>query len=291
MARILGAVLLVCAGVAGALALAVAFGNSRWDRESARHEAELVKAAAAFDCPHDRPAHYAPEMLTSLPAPVQRYFQRVLTPGQSLVLRARVRHEGDFALKPNEWRPFTSRQLFTVGPPGFTWDASIRMMPLFPVRVRDRYFGGEASMLGAVAGIVKLVDQSGTPGLASGALMRYLAEGAWFPTSLLPCEGVEWTAIDDSTARASLEDHGVRVSVEVHFAPTGEMVRLTAVRERDVNGTSVPTPWEAQHSRELLTVDGMKIPASGEVAWLLSEGRHTYWRGRVVEARFDFRSP
>lgn len=291
MGRILGAVLLVFAGIAAALALAVAFGNSRWNGESARYEDEMLRAAAAFDCPQDRPARYTPEMLATLPAPVQRYFQRVLTPGQPLVVRARVRHEGEFALKPDEWRPFTSRELFTVGPPGFVWDASIRMMPLFPVRVRDRYFGGQASMLGAVAGIVKLVDQSGTPGLASGALLRYLAEGAWFPTSLLPCEGVEWTAIDDSTARASLADGSVRVSMDAHFAPTGEMVRLTAMRERDVNGTSVPTPWEAQHSRELLSVNGMQIPAWGEVSWLLPEGRHSYWRARVVEATYDFRSP
>jgi len=289
MSRVLGALLLVIPGIAGALAIAVAFGTSRWERESAAHEQALLEAAAAFDCPLDRPAHYAPEMLADLPAPVQRYFQRVLTPGQPLVLRARVRHEGEFALKPNEWRPFTSRELFTVAPPGFVWDASIRMLPFFPVRVRDRYFGGEASMLGAVAGVVKLVDQSGTPGLAAGALLRYLAEGAWFPTALLPCEGVQWTAIDDSTARATLADGAVRVSMDAHFAATGEMVRLTAVRERDVNGTSVPTPWEALHSRELLSVDGMKIPASGEVSWLLPEGRHSYWRGRVVEARFEFR--
>lgn len=291
MGRMLAALVLVVAGIAGALALAVAFGNSRWDRESARYEEELLRSAAAFDCPQVRPARYAPEMLASLPAPVQRYFQRVLTPGQPLVVRAHVRHAGEFALEPDAWRPFTSRQLYTVGPPGFIWDASIRMMPLFPVRVRDRYFGGQASMLGAVAGIVKLVDQAGTPGLASGALLRYLAEGAWFPTSLLPCEGVEWTAIDDSTARASLADGHVRVSMDAHFAPTGEMVRLSAVRERDVNGTSVPTPWEAEYSRNLLTMDGMRIPASGEVAWLLPEGRHTYWRGRVVEARYEFRTP
>jgi hypothetical protein len=289
MGRILAAMLLVGAGIVGALAVAVAFGNGRWDRESERYRDELEAAAAAFECPRRRPPRYSPEVLTDLPAPVQAYFRRVLTPGQPLVARARVRHEGEFALKPNEWRPFTSQQLYTVGPPGFVWDASIEMMPLFPVRVRDRYFGGHASMLGAVAGIVKMVDQSGTPGLAAGALLRYLAEGVWFPTSLLPCEGVQWTAIDDSTARATLADGSVRVSMDAHFAPTGELLRVTAMRDRDVNGTSVPTLWEGHHSRELRSVDGMQIPVSGEVAWLLPEGRHAYWRGRVVEARYDFR--
>jgi hypothetical protein len=32
----------------------------------------------------------------------------------------------------------------------------------------------------------------------------------------------------------------------------------------------------------------MMIPSGGEVAWLLPEGRFAYWRGRIVDAEYDF---
>jgi hypothetical protein len=29
------------------------------------------------------------------------------------------------------------------------------------------------------------------------------------------------------------------------------------------------------------------VPREGEVAWILPEGRLTYWRGRVVKVEYD----
>lgn len=81
------------------------------------------------------------------------------------------------------------------------WDARIRSAPLLDVRVRDSYLGG-AAMLGKLAGVVPVVDRAGSPELASGALLRYLAELPWLPMALLPGGGLSWQAVDDSTARA-----------------------------------------------------------------------------------------
>jgi hypothetical protein len=95
-----------------------------------------------------------------------------------------------------------------------------------------------------------------------------------------------WSAIDDSTARATLSDRGVSVSVEFHFAPGGEVVRTMALRHRDVNGTLVLTPWVA-YSSGYARVDGMRIPLLGAVEWLTPEGRLPYWRGRITRAEYD----
>ncbi len=32
----------------------------------------------------------------------------------------------------------------------------------------------------------------------------------------------------------------------------------------------------------------MRVPMSGEVAWLLASGRKTYWRGRITSLRYEF---
>ena len=38
--------------------------------------------------------------------------------------------------------------------------------------------------------------------VAQGELMRFFAEAAWYPTALLPSQGVRWQAVDDTSARA-----------------------------------------------------------------------------------------
>ncbi len=55
-----------------------------------------------------------------------------------------------------------------------------------------------------------------------------------------------------------------------------------------MNGKGVPTPWEG-HFREYERVDGVIVPREGEVAWILPEGRLTYWRGRVVRVEYGGR--
>lgn len=277
-----------------AIALAVALRMSRWTRET--NEAWELLHASADESGRAAPSDgwhraHAPAAGhgEALPPPVARYFETVLERDSGHVVRATLRHEGEFALKPNQWKPFTSRQLYVTAPRGFLWDASIAMFSFLPIRVRDGYFLGRGTTTASLGGAIPIVDAGGRDAMADASLLRYLAEAAWFPTALLPGDGIEWTAIDDSTARVTLTDDSHRVSLDVHFGRVGGIVRVTGDRGREEKGKVIPTPWEGRFSEELLTVGGMRIPASGEVAWLLPEGRFTYWRGRVVNAGYDVR--
>jgi hypothetical protein len=193
-----------------------------------------------------------------------RYFEFALTPGQPLVRRARLRQAGEFAVRPGPWMPFTAVEHFAVQPPGFVWDASIRMAPLLSVRVRDSYLRGEGSVHGKFAALVPAVDHGGTPKMAAGALVRYLAEAAWLPSALLPSAGVRWQPVDNRTARATLTDRATTVSLDVHFGARGEIVRVSTDRHRDINGSPVLTPWVG-HFRDYARIDGMMVPMAGEV--------------------------
>lgn len=266
----------------GGLLVALAVSARRWDRATARAVARLGEEPSEAV----GPATFTVDQLDGLPAPVARYFRFALTPGQSLVRRAVVRSVGEFALKPGAWAPFTSVQHVRVGPPGFVWDARIRMVPGPAVRVRDGYAGGEGSMTAAYAGLVTIVDEQGTPEMASASLLRFLAEAPWVPTALLPASDVAWDAVDDSTARATLADGATRVSMDVHFGPQGEIARIVAERYRDVDGVAVLTPWEGQF-RDYERQGGMRIPMTGEVAWILPEGRHDYYRGRITDVEYE----
>jgi hypothetical protein len=219
---------------------------------------------------------------------VVRYFEFALTPGQPLIRRARIEHRGEFrGALDAAWSPFHSVQHFTLDRPGFVWDARIEMAPLVTVRVRDSYIDGRAGMLARIGGLIPVVDQEGTPALNSGALHRYFLESAWFPTALLPSQGVRWEPIADTSARAILTDAGITLSMVVHFGEQDEIVRVEADRMRDVDGAGVPTPFIA-HVGEYGRVGEMMIPVVGEVEWILPEGRFSFWRGRITAVEYEY---
>jgi hypothetical protein len=231
-------------------------------------------------------AAYPPE-LDTLPPSVARYFEFALGSDRRPIRRAHLRFTGKFAAKPNAWAPFTAEQDITPVPPGFVWDARIRMVGPVSVRVRDSYSNGVGTMRATVAGVFGIVDQHGTREMAAASLQRFLAEAVWVPTALLPRDGLSWSEIDDTTARVTLTDRETTVSLDMTFGTRGEIVDASGVRFRDVKGTPVPTPWIGEH-RDYERIDGMMIPTSGEVAWVLPEGGRTpYWRGRLVEMKCD----
>jgi len=205
------------------------------------------------------------------------------------VRRARLKQEGEFLIRPeaNGWTSFTAMQTAGVSPAFFVWDARMPMAPGIYIRVRDAFAGGQGFMKASILALIPLVAAEGTPGLAAGALQRYLAEAAWYPTALLLSQGVVWTAIDGTSARATLEASGVRVSLEFRFDRNGLVKSVYAPdRPRTVGGREVPTPWEGRWL-EYGTRGGMRIPVQGEVAWLLPEGRQVYWKGRITEALYE----
>ena len=274
----------ILGGAAAGTAIAAAVGTRRWNRATARAVARLD--APPRDEAHP-PATYDPAQLDGLPAPVVRYLSFALLPGQPLVRRARVEHRGEFLVAPGRWRPFTSVEHFVVRPPGFVWDAAIRSAPLVVVRVRDGYHRGVGSMRAAVGALVPVTDQRGTPEMAEASLQRYLAEAPWVPTALLPGAGVVWTAVDDGTARATLTDRGVSASVDFHVGAGGELLRVSALRHRDVDGTPVPTPWVGR-SWDYRRLEGMMVPTAGDVEWCPPDGPPVaYWRARLTRVAYE----
>jgi hypothetical protein len=267
-------------GAVAAAAAALAIGRAQWNGASARAVKRLDGAGS--NGLQDR---FSPDELAGLPAPVARYFNFALVPGQPLMRRARLLQEGTFARARDAWCPFTAVEDFSCSPPGFVWDARIRTAPLIDTHVRDTYLGGEGAMHGKLAGLVTVVDQKGTPEMAESALLRYLGEAPWLPTALLPSAGVHWDPLDERSARATLTDAGVTVSMDVHFGSRGEITRVTAERHREVKGTPVLTPWEGRFS-DYGRVEGMMVPLQGEAGWMLPDGWFPYWRGRTVEAQF-----
>jgi hypothetical protein len=267
--------------VVAGIAAAVTAGAVRWNRETARGVARLRTGHDAEAPPFSR------DDLAGLPDPVVRYFEFALTPGQPMVRNARFGQVGEFAMPPGRWSPFTAVEYFATDPPGFLWDARIKIASAISVYVRDAYCAGEGAMYGAAAALVPVVNKRGTPAMASGELLRYLSEAVFFPTALLPRDGISWKPLGERSARVTLTDANTTVSCEFDFNERNEIVRMSAMREFPTGGTFVLTPWVGRYSN-YRRVEGMMVPMSAEIEWILPDGLFPYWRGRNVDAHYDF---
>jgi hypothetical protein len=276
--------LVVIVAVAACLVVAHGMGAVAWRRWV---DQLLVLLNEAGQSSPALTARFFTEQVAELPAPVQRYFAFALSPGQPVVLAAHTTSRGEFRMSPaGKWHTFTATQDYTVSPHAFVWDAAIDVAPLIEVDVTDRYLDGEGGIHARIASVIPVVNEHATPELASGELLRYLAEAVVMPTALLPSSGVCWTAVDDNSARATLSDHDTTVSAIFHFGPRGEVVRVSAQRYRDASGTTVLTPWVGQF-RDYKSVQGMMVPMVGEVAWILSGDVASYYRGRTTTITFE----
>jgi uncharacterized protein DUF6920 len=277
--------LLVVVGLVVVVAAAVLYGEFHW-RSGTRELRDRLQAARVSI----KPKVFDGRELERVPAPVQRYFRSVLQDGQPIVAAVTLSHTGTFNMDESaeQWKPFTSSQAVVTRRPGFDWDGRIAMMPGLPVYVHDAYVAGEGILHAAVLGLVSMVDLRGGGEVAKSELMRFFAEAAWYPTALLPSQGVLWDAVDDQSARATLKDGDVTVTLLFQFNEEGliDAVRAEA-RGRTVDGTVVPTPWHGRFWNYAIR-DGIRVPLDGEVSWLLSEGAKPYWRGRITQLSYRF---
>lgn len=276
---------LILLGLVVILAGAILYGARRWQSATRVMHERLEAARLPIES-----TTYSVSELDELPAPVQRYFRAVLQEGQPIIAAVRVQHTGTFNMdgSADRWVPFTSNQRVITRRPGFDWDARMPMMPGMTVRVHDAYIAGEGILHASLFGLVSVVNMRGTPEVAEGELMRFFAESSWYPTALLPSQGIQWQAVDDTSATATLRDGDLELTMLFRFDENDliEAVRAEA-RGRTVGDEIIPTPWEGRFSHYERR-DGMLIPLEGEVAWVLPEGPKPYWRGRITHIQYEF---
>ncbi len=273
-------------GVLGVVAIgAAAYGSWRWGEGTRALLARLEDARTP-----PTPARYDEREINGLPAPVQRYFRTALKDGQPIVAAVSVEHAGTFNMSETaeQWKPFTSKQRVITQRPGFDWDARIMMLPGLPVHVHDAYIAGIGMLRGAVFGLIPVVNMADTPEMARGELIRFFAEAAWYPTALLPSQGMRWEAVDDWSARATLTDGKLAVTLTFRFLGDGliDTVRAEA-RERVMDAKTVTAPWQGRFSNYAVR-DGMHVPLYGEVAWILPDGEKPYWRGNTTALTYEY---
>jgi hypothetical protein len=273
---IIGILIVVCLGIA------TVYGSYRWQSNTDKLRAQLTDGQRTI-----KPLIYDPKEIEGLPAPVQRFFRTVLKDGQAIVAAVKLSQQGQFNTSETEakWSPFTATQIAITQRPGFDWDARIQMAPGLNVFVHDAYVLGEGNLHASLLGLFTVAKMHDTPELNQGELLRFFAEATWYPTALLPSQGVCWKAIDDTSARATLTEDATAVSLVFQFNAEGAIAKMRAeARYRD---KLTAMPWCGRFG-DYSVRNGMLIPLEGEVGWEHPEGIRLYFKGRITEISYEF---
>ena len=279
---IIGVLILVSFGIAAI------YGSDHWQSDTDKLRVKLTNGQQSI-----QPKTYDSKEIVDLPEPVQRFFETVLQDGQAIITKVELSQTGQFHMNETEdkWHKFTATQLVVTKRLGFDWDAKIQMFPFINVFVHDTYLLGEGHLQASILGLFTVAKMHNTPELNQGELLRFFAEAVWYPTSLLPSQGVIWEAINQHSSRATLTDGKITASVVFQFNTGGLITSMRAEARcyRVVGDKSMFMPWVGNF-REYTVRDGIQIPLEGEVGWEHPEGLRLYFKGKITKISYEFAS-
>jgi hypothetical protein len=225
--------------------------------------------------------------LQPLPPAVRRWLEGAGVVGKERARVVRLRQRGALRTAPEQgWMPAQARQYFAVDEPGFVWGVDVMMKRVLPVVGRDSYLGGHGRMLIKAGGLVTVADGSGKE-IDKGTLLRYLGEIVWFPSAAL-APYIQWEAVDDSSARATMTHGGISGSAIFTFDARGRMVRMIADRYMGSGPDAKLEKWEVT-AQVWRPMSGVVIPVQGVVTWKLETGDFDYYRWEITDVDFNRR--
>jgi len=207
----------------------------------------------------------------SIPAPVKTYFQAIFPESQSMMRFAHIRHSGQFRQRPDDdWYPVRGIAHYSADEPGFVWKGHFGNKT-----AHLTYLNGHGSSFLKLFNSIPLLESSGKETSVS-LLVRYLMEAVWYPTALLPTNGVQWQPIDNSSARMTLRDNGLSVSVTVYFDENGLINRMeTFDKFRDFKNHFEKARF-IMLCKDYKKFDSVPVPSTLQFIWALPEGDFHY---------------
>jgi uncharacterized protein DUF6544 len=268
------------AGLAVLAAIGTEFAGHRAFARLVRRDVQALRARA---CP-GRAGVVTEEMLADLPGPVARYLRYTGVVGKPFPGTVRLRQKGTMPVGPGQrWLPLDAEEHYSVQPPGFVWAGTARLGPLPVARARDMYAEGTGRMLVKVASLWPVVDASGAQ-MDQGEMMRYLSEMIWFPAAFL-AGNISFEAVDDSSARVTLTDHGRTATGTLVFDREGKVTDFVAQRYR-TPGASSPDTWSTPITG-YGEYEGLRLPARGKAVYKLPTGDLEYIDVTVTDLHYD----
>lgn len=251
-----------------------------WDERADRLEWTRLAASQPT-----KPAVYERVMVADLPEPAQRYFNFAIKPGTPLLSVAEIDMKGEFSLgtrdKPN-YQAMDARQILAA-PTGFVW--KLKMPGVVPVAGSDT---GSWTRF-RIFGLIPVVHMGGDTDHARAAYGRYVAEALfWTPAALLPGPGVVWEALDEDSARVTVNHNELSQAVDIKVDAEGRLVLVHFMRWTNANPEKIHRlqPFGGYLS-DFREVEGFRIPFDVEAGNMFgTEEYFPFFKAKVTAVRF-----
>ena len=255
----------------------VSYARARFDTAVKLEVEEMYTMSA----PNTKPDIISESMLKDLPSPVQRWLSSSGIVGKPRVRAIRLKQKGLMRSAPgrDKWFSIQAEQYFDVDPPGFIWKANMKMMPLVAIDARDKYVNGKGEMKVTAFSVIPVANSNGTA-VDQSALQRYLAEICWFPSAALSTY-IQWQAIDETSAKATLTYKGVSGTGVFRFDDRGDITSFSADRYMSTGKTASLEKWVVKNL-EYGEFAGIRIPVKSEATWKLKDGDFTWLKLEII---------
>lgn len=261
--------------------IVVSYANFRFEK-TVQSEVESIHSSQ----PGKSPESVTEAMLKDLPEPVKKWLEGSGIIGKECIHSVHLRQQALMKLKPEQkkWTKAQAEQYFIVMEPGFIWTADMSMMPLVPVKGKDKFQDGKGQMLIKVWSLFPVVNARNNEKINEGSLQRFLAEIVWFPSAALS-DYITWEEIDDYAARATMSYKGVNGSGTFYFDKDGNFEKLSAMRYRGEEAVE-RTEWIIE-PQEIKVMNGIKIPVKTSVTWKLDSADWTWLKITLTELSYN----
>ncbi|MDZ5783093.1 DUF6920 family protein [Marinococcus luteus] len=227
------------------------------------------------------------ERIETLPLPVARWLMNIGLAGKHEIQSVRLKQTGLMKLKPSQkkWYQSNAEQYITVKEPAFLWKAEIKMLPFINIVGRDLFMNGRGQMKIKLASIIPIVNIADNEKLNQSTLQRYLLELPWYPSAALS-PYIQWKQIGEFSAEATMDYNGVSGSAIYQFSAKGNVEKISAHRYKD-SSKNAKLPECVGEVVENSNIEGINIPTTLNVSWMLDEGKFTWYKVKVKDIRFN----
>lgn len=228
------------------------------------------------------------EMIEDLPSVVQKWLNHSNIIGKEIIETVHLKQRGKMKTKPDgSWMMVEAEQYVTIKSPGFIWIADVKAAPFLHLSGRDKYQNGRGHMLIKLLSLFPVVNAKGKE-IDQGALLRYLGEIVWHPSTALN-DYIVWEEIDSTTAKATMSYGEITASGIFKFDENGDFISFEAERYYYRKESSTLESWliTVEDRNVYREFEGVRIPTKLAVTWKFETGDFTWYRLEVTDAEYN----
>ena len=260
---------------AAALAVATVVIALLWYRATATRRVYRTEVLSFLARQEGRARALTEEDIRDVPEPVRRYIRYAGLIGNETVHNMRAVWRGRMRRDPRQgWFGIRADQYNFYGDLARIFYIRGRLFGV-PVVGSDLYSTGEGRMIMKAAGLIPVVDATGTEMASSGLVTLFNDMCLLAPATLID-KRIRWVPVDSLTARGSIEDAGRTVSATLHFNQDGELTDfVTDDRYMESSGKYRKFSWSTPVS-QYKDFHGIRLASHGAGVWHLDEGEFKY---------------